>query len=105
MMKILRNEDPDDSSCNFNDFFNGTDRNRNNDNSECVTTTLDCDGENCTANIKGLRRQCNFFDYNEDIVEATAAPIIECCSCNSSNGTFKWRDCNSLPSPPSSGEY
>ena len=40
-------EDPDDSSCNFNDFFNGTDRNRNNDNSKCVKTTLNCDGENC----------------------------------------------------------
>ena len=36
---------------------------RNNDLSTCVQTVLNCDGENCTADIKGLNRRCNFNDY------------------------------------------
>ena len=91
-------QDENDRTCDYNSAFDI-------DNTQCVSTRLNCVNSNiCRARINNFRRPCRFMNIGAD-----ALPLpIHCCLCYTSltgpyQGDLLW-DCTPSPSLPSSSE-
>ena len=88
-------QDENDGKCNFNSAFDTSI-------TQCVSTTLNCVKNFCTAEVNTIARDCQFMN-----IGANVSLPIHCCVCVFSDNIILW-DCN-ITTPSSTplvlGEY